>query len=96
MTKPSDDSDLKSLPNIGQEAAGLLQTVGICTPDDLRHAGSVAAAIRIAEIRPTDPPCRSMLCGLEGAIRGVRWHSIPEADRDRLWQEYKEGKKPTV
>jgi hypothetical protein len=29
-----------------------------------------------------------MLSALEGAIRGVRWHAIPLADRDALWRQY--------
>ena len=31
-----------------------------------------------------------MLCALEGAIRGVRWHSIPQDERTRLWLRYRE------
>jgi len=29
-----------------------------------------------------------MLSGLEGAIRGVRWHAIPKDERDRLWEAF--------
>ena len=46
------------------------------------------AASRSAAIRPGDPPCRSLLAGLEGALRGVRWHAIPAAERARLWADY--------
>jgi DNA transformation protein and related proteins len=79
---------LTDLPNIGREAALLLVAAGIRTPQDLRRAGAVAAASRIRDLRPEDPPCRSMLAGLEGAIRGIRWHTIPKAEREALWQEY--------
>ena len=79
---------LTDLPNIGKEAAGLLAGAGIRTPGDLIRVGAVAAAARIREMRPDDPPCRSMLAGLEGAIRGVRWHAIPKSERDKLWEEY--------
>ena len=79
---------LEDLPNIGREVARLLETAGIRTPAELRRLGAVAAALRIRDIRPRDPPCRSMLSGLEGALRGVRWHSIPKAERDLLWQAY--------
>lgn len=87
-SKPGHDLSLVDLPNIGKETAALLQTAGIQTPAGLRHAGAVAAAARIAHVRPDDPPCRSMLAGLEGAIRGVRWHAIPKEERERLWDEY--------
>ena len=79
---------LTDLPNIGTEVARLLETAGIHTPDELRRLGAVAAALRIRIIRPQDPPCRSMLSGLEGAIRNIRWHSIPKAKRDHLWDQY--------
>ena len=88
MRKPGDSSALTDLPNLGKEAVRLLAAVGITTPDDLRRVGAVAAARRIRELRPADPPCRSMLAGLEGAIRGVHWHAIPKAEREGLWQEY--------
>ena len=29
-----------------------------------------------------------MVSGLEGAVRGVRWHSIPKEERDAVWREY--------
>ena len=79
---------LRDLPNIGTEVARLLHAAGIRTPDELRQQGAVAAALRIRAIRPRDPPCRSMLSGLEGAIRGVRWHSLPNPERDALWEHY--------
>ncbi|MDX9980364.1 MAG: TfoX/Sxy family protein [Lentisphaeria bacterium] len=79
---------LADLPNIGREVARLLVAAGISTPQELRELGAVAAAGRIRRIRPQDPPCRSMLAGLEGAIRGVRWHLIPKDEREALWREY--------
>lgn len=81
-------SDLADLPNIGKEAAEWLVKAGINTTAELKKIGSIEAARRIRKLRPQDPPCRSMLSGLEGAIRGVRWHAIPKADRDKLWREY--------
>lgn len=87
ITKPA---QLEDLPNIGKEAARLLEAAGIATPGELRLRGAVAAALRIRAIRPEDPPCRSLLSGLEGAIRGVRWHAIPASDRERLWEKYEQ------
>ncbi len=76
------------MPNVGREVAGLLSRAGIRTPEDLIRLGAVEAAIRIREIRPENPPCRSMVAGLHGAICGVRWHTIPKAEREALWKEY--------
>lgn len=65
-----------------------LREVDITSPGELRRLGSVEAAARMAKVRPEDAPCRSMLSGLEGAIRGVRWHAIPKEERERLWVDY--------
>jgi len=70
VTSESEVDPLQALPNIGAEVALRLREVGIRTPDGLRRLGSVEAAVRLAAARPDDPPCRSMLSGLEGAIRG--------------------------
>jgi len=87
-SKQGDRATLTDLPNVGREATRLLAAAGIETPEDLRRAGAVGAACRIRDVRPNDPPCRSMLSALEGAIRGVRWHDIPKEEREKLWQEY--------
>ena len=79
---------LTDLPNIGAEVARLLAAAGIRTPAQLKRLGAAKAALRIRAIRPEDPPCRSLLAGLEGALRGIRWHAIPAAERDRLWADY--------
>lgn len=88
MTKKDSSESLESLPNIGPTVARLLERAGITSVSALKRLGSVQAALRIREIRRDDPPCRSMLAGLEGAIRQVRWHQIPKARRDALWEEY--------
>jgi DNA transformation protein len=82
------DEALESLPNIGAQVAARLREAGVLTPAELEGLGSVEAAVRLARVRPEDPPCRSMLSGLEGAIRGVRWHAIPKEERERLWTAY--------
>ncbi len=79
------------LPNIGPETARLLEAAGIRTPAQLRRIGSVAAARRIRTFRPEDPPCRHLLAGLEGAIRGLRKYDLPAPLRARLWAEYEQS-----
>jgi DNA transformation protein and related proteins len=86
--KPENKTTLSTLPNIGPEVARLLAAAGIRSPRHLQRLGAVNAALRIAQLRPHDPPCRSMLAGLQGAIRGIRWHAIPQPDREALWQVY--------
>ena len=85
---PRPEATLTDLPNIGAEVARLLLAAGVGSPEDLKRIGAARAALRIREIRPDDPPSRSMVSGLEGAVRGVRWHSIPKEERDAVWREY--------
>jgi DNA transformation protein len=80
--------ELTDLPNIGRTVAEKLKAAGVGTPEQLRRLGSIEAALRIKVESPDDAPCRSMLSGLEGAIRGVRWHTIDEAQREKLWRCY--------
>jgi DNA transformation protein and related proteins len=88
MKNRGTESELRDMPNVGEEVAGLLAAAGVPSPRQLKRIGAVAAAIRIGDIRPDDPPCRSMLAGLEGAIRGVRWQTLPKGEREAIWKEY--------
>ena len=83
-------NELTSLPNIGVVVAQRLRAAGVTTAGQLRELGSVEAAFRLRTLaaRRGDEPCVSMLSGLEGAIRGVRWHAIPKHEREALWQRY--------
>lgn len=79
---------MQNLPNIGDEMARFLQQAGINSPDELKRIGSIKAAILVSPHRRSGSVCRSALSALEGAIRGVGWHSIPKQKRDTLWEEY--------
>jgi DNA transformation protein len=85
---PDKVTELTDLPNVGAVLAERLRRAGIGTPADLRKAGSVRALLRVRRAMVGDKPCVSMLCALEGAIRGVRWHEIPRAERSELWSRY--------
>ncbi len=80
---------LTDLPNIGAVLAEKLSAAGVETPSDLEGLGSVEALRRVRRASEDDRPCLSMLCALEGAIRGVRWHSIPKNERAELWLRYR-------
>ena len=71
---------LSSLPNIGSTLEGKLKQVGINTPQELIDTGSEDALIRIRTI--DDTACFNMLCALEGAIQGIRWHKLPTERKD--------------
>jgi DNA transformation protein len=79
-------TDLTSLPNIGDKLAEELHGVGIMSAEQLVELGSVEAAVQITRGRVHTG--YNMLYALEGAISGVRWHSLSKEDRDRVRAEY--------
>ncbi len=82
-------ADLTKLPNIGRTLAAELKRVGVPSREALIAVGSVEAARRIAKTR--SGACHNLLFALEGAIRGVRWHSLPKSDRARLKDRFDEA-----
>ncbi|MBN2591535.1 MAG: TfoX/Sxy family DNA transformation protein [Sedimentisphaerales bacterium] len=89
MKRETDNQQpLLSLPNIGEEMARCLHQAGITTAHELAKIGSVEAAVLVNPYKRSGPVCRSALCAIEGAIRGIRWHSIPKSERDELWNKY--------
>lgn len=75
-------NELEKLNNIGKELAKQLNAVGIYTYDDLVDCGSQEAWLRIKKIDAT--ACMNRLMALEGAIQNVRWHNLPEREKERL------------
>lgn len=78
---------LHKLPNISKVIEGKLIEVGIDTPQLLREIGSKEAFVRIKLI--DDTSCANMLYALEGAIRGIRWHHLPDNVKQELIAFYK-------
>ena len=78
--------ELSSLPNIGEVLAEKLRGIGVKGRDDLAAMGSIEAVLKIGD---TDiSACYNMLYALEGAIRDVRWHALPEEERRRLKEAF--------
>lgn len=77
---------LRSLPNIGTVVEQKLKEVGIDTPERLGEVGSREAFLRIRDRDRS--ACYNMLCGLEGAIQGVRWHVLPAEVKAELKEFY--------
>jgi len=68
-------SDLSTLPNLGKVVVSKLNEVGIHSIAELKAAGTENAFMRLRAVDPG--ACYCMLCGLEGAIQGIRWHNLP-------------------
>lgn len=73
---------LSELPNIGKIAERKLKEVRIETPEQLYELGAEQVFLRLQTI--DDGACLSMLCALEGAIQGIRWHDLPKDRKGEL------------
>ena len=82
---------LTSLPNIGKDLSQKLLTLGINTPADLKSVGTENAYLQIKTLDPG--ACFSLLCALEGAIEGIRWHNLSAERKQELLQFYHMAKK---
>ncbi|WP_302760232.1 TfoX/Sxy family protein [Christensenella hongkongensis] len=78
--------ELSKLPNIGPVVEEQLHQAGIKTAEELRKTGSRDAWLKIKAIDPS--ACYNMLCGLEGALRGIRWHNLPDETKKELKDFY--------
>jgi DNA transformation protein len=79
-------SALETLPNIGDVLAGRLREAGIKTAEALLKLGDAAAFARIRAGLPDDA-CTHTRLALAGAVRGVRWHGLDKALREKLATE---------
>ena len=79
---------LTKLPNIGSTLAEKLVFIGVNTPQDLLDMGSEKAFIRIQTI--DHEACFNMLCALDGAVQGIRWHNLSRDRKTDLKEFYKQ------
>ena len=82
--------ELSKIINIGKELEKQLNEIGIHTLDELQHSGSRDAWLKIQHIDSS--ACYNRLCGLEGAIQGIRWHNLSTEIKDELKQFYNQWK----
>lgn len=76
--------NLSDLPNIGKTLHEKLIKVGITSPQELINTGSENALLQIRAI--DESACFNMLCALEGAIQGIRWHGLSKEKKEELKQ----------
>lgn len=82
---------LSELPNIGKELAKKLELVGITSEDQLKQIGSKDALARLSTLENSGA-CINMLYALEGAIQGIRWHSLTKDDKLDLLEFFRSMK----
>lgn len=81
---------LSDLPNIGKTMEERLHAVGIDDIETLRQKGSREAFVMLRMLE--GDTCFCTLCGLEGAIQGVRWHHLGDetkADLQKFFRTFK-------
>lgn len=78
---------LTDMPNIGKTMEEQLNRAGIETPEQLIETGSKQAWLLIQAFDPS--ACYNRLCGLEGAVRGIRWHDLPAEVKADLKEFYR-------
>lgn len=79
---------ITDLPNIGPEMERQLNSVNVFTYEDLKIKGSKKVWLDIQKIDSS--ACLNRLYGLEGAIRGIRWHNLPNEVKEDLKHFYNE------
>jgi DNA transformation protein and related proteins len=78
--------ELCKLPNIGDKLEAQLNEVGIETVEKLKGVGSKEAWLYIKAI--DDSACMNRLFAIEGAIQGIRWHSLSKEVKSELKEFY--------
>ncbi|APM39786.1 TfoX/Sxy family protein [Clostridium kluyveri] len=78
--------ELCKLHNIGNKLEAQLNEVGIETVEQLKRIGSKQAWLDIKAI--DNSACINRLCAIEGAIQGIRWHSLSDEIKSELREFY--------
>ena len=73
---------LSNMSNMSLILEKKLTDVGIKTPEELINLGSKEAFIKIKAF--DNNACYNMLCALEGAIQGIRWHNLSDSTKENL------------
>ena len=80
-------SILSDLPNIGKTLAEKLYTIGIESEEDLQQLGAENTLIKLNTLSDSNT-CLNMLYAIEGAIQGIRWHSLNKERKEILKDFY--------
>jgi len=78
--------NLTGMPNIGITLAEHLIVAGVHSPEELQALGTEEVFRRIQSLMPD--ACISQLYAIEGAIQGVRWHSLDSVRKEELRNFY--------
>ncbi len=79
--------NLINQPNLGKELVKQLTQIGITSIEELVNMGSENAFIKIKTIDKS--ACINRLYALEGAVQGIRWHSLSKQRKAELLEFFK-------
>ena len=74
--------ELSEIINIGKIMEKRLAAIGINDVETLMKTGSKEAFTKLYLLE--GDTCFSSLCGLEGAIQGIRWHNLSSETKAEL------------
>jgi DNA transformation protein and related proteins len=75
-------NNLQKVTNIGKVMSKKLEQVGIKNETELKAVGSEKAFLLVKSIDSS--ACICSLYALEGAIQGIRWHSLSKEKKEEL------------
>jgi hypothetical protein len=78
-----ESDERKDLPNVGPVPAECLRRAGIMTAEQFLALGDTEAFGRLILVSPEDA-CTHIRLALASAVRGIRWHVLPEELTKRL------------
>ena len=89
MSKPSDQTPLIKLKNIGPVCQQQLQSIGVYTAGDIRKLGVERVFEKMIRSRIENEAAisclnASYLYAMYGAIEGLDWRQIPEEKKDEF------------
>ncbi len=86
------NTNLSSLPNVGDTLAKRLEAASIHSIQELDSMGAEAAYLRLLAIE--GDTCLTTLYALKGATRRIRWHALDKTERLALKEFFKKANQP--
>jgi len=84
-------SELMALPNIGKVLAEKLIEIKITSAEKLQAAGTEKIFKKLYKADPE--ACCNKLYAIEGAVQGIRWHSLTKERKAELKEFFDKIKK---
>ncbi len=74
---------VSKLMNLGSKSAQALDSIGVCSEDDLRKLGVVDAYRRLKHANPKGVSL-NMLYAMQGALMNIHWNQVSDEIKEDL------------